>query len=174
MPRDTAFYDDRFGNGDWDFVSYMRVNHNNLRRITIEGTAYRIDYKNNRYFPSTPPSRYELYRWEIENNCVPGKITYGNTTTPEEGRPQCHTYGPSTTAEDRRIINVAVLNCGAIEDSEEGLDGRTGPLPVETFVKVFLTEPMGAGQDNTIYGEIVGPLIQGQDSAANDKVALAR
>ena len=94
--------------------------------------------------------------------------------TPEEGLPQCHTYGPSTTVEDRRIINVAVLNCGAIQESGERMNGRTGPLPVETFVKVFLTEPMGKGKDNTIYGEVVGPLIQGQDRDVTDKVALVR
>jgi len=174
MPRDTAYENGRIGNGNWDFVSYMKVNHNYMRQITIEGITYRMDYRRHKFYPPTPPSRYDMYRWEIDNNCVPGDITYGNAITPEEGLPQCHTYGPSTTVEDRRIINVAVLNCGEIEDSGRRMNGRTGPLPVETFVKVFLTEPMGKGKDNTIYGEVVGPLIQGQDEAVNDKVALAR
>ena len=174
MPRDTAYENGRVGNGNWDFVSYMKINHNYMRRITIEGITYRINYKKNKVSPTTPPSRYAMYRWEIDNNCVPGDITYGNGNTPEEGLPQCHTYGPSTTVEDRRIINVAILNCGEIEESGERMNGRTGPLPVETFVKVFLPEPMGKGKDNIIYGEIIGPVIQGQDAAANDKVALAR
>ena len=51
---------------------------------------------------------------------------------------------------------------------------RRDPLPVETFVKVFLTEPMGTGQENTIFGEIVGPIVKGQDSEANDLVAVRR
>lgn len=174
MPRDTAFADGRIGNGNWDFVNYMKINHNYMRQITIENVTYRLNYNSNKSYPATPPSRYAMYRWEIDNNCVPGDITYGNGNTPEEGLPQCHTYGPSTTVEDRRIINVAVLNCGAIEESGVRMNGRTGPLPVETFVKVFLTEPMGKGQDNVIYGEVVGPVVQGQDAAAKDKVALAR
>jgi len=174
MPRDTAYENGRIGNGNWDFVSYMKINHNYMRQITLEGVTYRMDYRKHKLYPPTPPSRYAMYRWEIDTNCVPGDITYGKGNTPEEGIPQCHAYGPSTTVEDRRIINVAVLNCGMIEESGEFMNGRTGPLPVETFVKVFLTEPMGKGKDNTIYGEIVGPLVQGQDGDANDKVALTR
>jgi hypothetical protein len=117
-----------------------------------------------------------MYRWEIDNNCVPGSETYGsNAVTAEEGLPQCHASGPSTTVKDRRIITVAVLNCGEIEaNSPNGMFRRTDPLPVETFVKVFLTEPMGKGQDNIIYGEIVGPIVKGQDGEANDLVAVRR
>lgn len=184
LPRDNCMYDgtcDRVGDGDWDFVTYMKVNHNFMRRITIEGVTYRINYANKTVTPSAPPSRYAMYRWEIDNNCVPGAKTYGrNSLTHEEGLAQCHTNGPSTTVEDRRIINVAVLNCGEIsEASEKTIKGKPvtsskSPVPVETFVKVFLTEPMGKGQDNILWGEIVGPVIQGQDAAAKDKVALAR
>lgn len=54
------------------------------------------------------------------------------------------------------------------------MNGRTDPLPVETFVKVFLTEPMGNGQDNDIWGEIVGPVVQGRDSVSNDQIAVVR
>ena len=186
LPRDKCFldtknnsnscvdYDNRIGKGDWDFVEYMKINHNYMRNITIEGVAYTIDYNLKKFTPSAPPSRYAMYRWEIDNNCVPGDTSCGNSKTPEEGLPQCHTYGPSTTVEDRRIIHAAVLNCGAIQASGENMNGRTDPLPVETFVKVFLTEPMGTGKENIIYGEIVGPVVQGQDSVARDQVALAR
>lgn len=166
----------RIGNGDWDFVDYMRVNHNDMSPITIEGVTYRINYRNGKMSPSAPPSRYAMYRWEIDNNCIPGAETYGrHASTPEEGIPQCHTTGASTTVEDRRIIHAAVLNCGEIEAaSPKGMWRRKDALPVETFVKVFLTEPMGKGQDNIIWGEIVGPVIEGQDDEAIDQVALAR
>ena len=50
---------------------------------------------------------------------------------------------------------------------------RKDALPVETFVKVFLTEPMGKGQQNMILGEIVGP-IEGDDTEGRDQVALAQ
>jgi len=181
MPRDDCFKtgtctesDGRIGTGNWDFVEYMKINHNFMRQATIEGTTYIIDYKSHTVTPSNPPSRYDLYRWEIDSNCIPGKATYGTANTPEEGTPQCHTYGPSTTVDDRRIIHAAVLNCGMIEQSDEGMNGRTDLLPVETFVKVFLTEPMGKGKDNIIWGEIVGPVVQGDDAPSRDRVALNR
>jgi len=178
LPRDNCHNDStcaRVGDGDWDFVRYMKVNHNYMRQITLEGVTYRIDYKNHRSYPAEPPSRYALYRWEIETNCVPGKLTYGRyASTPEEGRPQCHAYGPSTNVEDRRVIHAAVLNCGEIEESGESMSGRTDALPVETFVKVFLTEPMGSGKDNTLFGEVTGLVVQGQDQVSRDQVALSR
>ena len=52
--------------------------------------------------------------------------------------------------------------------------GRTDSLPVETFVKVFVTEPMGQGKDNVLWGEIVGPVVQGVDSVSNDQITVVR
>jgi len=182
LPRDTCFANGtctegngRIGNGNWDFVEYMKVNHNYMSPITIDNVTYTINYNNHTFSPAQPPSRYEMYRWEIDYNCVPGALTYGGSAnTPEEGLPQCHSYGASTTVEDRRIIHAAVLNCGMIEASGQSMNGRTDPLPVETFVKVFLTEPMGKGQDNILWGEIVGPVIQGDDVESRDQIALMR
>lgn len=180
LPRDTCFSTDgcsssRVGDGNWNFSYYMAVNHPGFTRITVEGVTYRRGY-GGVFTPSAPPSRYAMYRWEIDNNCVPGSETYGNNAiTAEEGLPQCHASGPSTTVEDRRIITAAVLNCSEIEEkSTNGMFREKDPLPVETFVKVFLTEPMGTGQQNTIYGEIVGPIVKGQDGEANDLVAVRR
>ena len=178
LPRDSGSDPDlgsRIGNGDWDFTRYMLVNHPGFTRITIDGVTYRYKRKKRTFMPETPPSRYAMYRWEIDNNCVPGALTYGNwAITPEEGLPQCHQHGPSTTVEDRRIINVAVLNCQAIQASGEKMTGRTGPLPVETFVRVFLTEPMGQGQDNEMRGEVVGLVTSDPNSATRDRVALVQ
>jgi len=153
----------------------MAVNHPGFTRITIEDVTYR---RGNRgiWSPTTPPSRYEVYRWEVDNNCIPGRETYGNNViSAEEGVPQCHSHGASDSVEDRRIITAAVLNCGEIEaNSPDGMSQRTDALPIETFIKIFLTEPMGTGQDNTIYGEIVGPIVNGEDTEANDLVAVRR
>ena len=73
---------------------------------------------------------------------------------------------------DRRVIYAAVLNCEAIEASGGMRAGRD--LPVETFVKVFLTEPVGSGSEAAIYGEIVGPVTDGIDSVATERAELAR
>ena len=86
----------------------------------------------------------------------------------------CHISGPSQTVEDRRVIHAAVLNCGDIEASGEAMNGRTDSLPVETFVKVFVTQPMEQGRDNVMWGEIIGPVVQGEDSVSNDQIAMAR
>jgi len=183
MPRDHCYeYGDcsdangRMGNGNWDFVEYMKVNHNYMRAITIEGVTYRLDYNRHKFYPPTPPSRYALYRWEIDNYCVPGALTYGKwAKTPEEGLPQCHATGAHSDPDiDRRIIHVAVLNCEEIEASGARMSGRTDPLPVETFVKVFLTEPMQKGSNSTLWGEVIGPVVQGKDKVARDRVALNR
>lgn len=180
LPRDACFDNDtcaasRVGDGNWDFSLYMAINHPGFTRITIEDVTYRRGY-GGIFSPTVPPSRYATYRWEIDNDCVPGAETYGSgAIIAEEGIPQCHSSGASTTVKDRRIITAAVLNCAEIEaNSSNGMFRRQDALPVETFVKVFLTEPMGTGQQNTIYGEIVGPIVKGQDSEANDLVAVRR
>jgi len=182
LPKDTCFETGtcteaggRMGNGDWDFISYMKINHDFMSHITIDDVSYSIDYTRNVMSPSTPPSRYSLYRWEIDNDHIPGFKTYGSRSrTSEEGTPTCHKLGPSQTVEDRRVIHAALINCGAVEASGQAMNGRSDPLPVETFVKVFLSQPMGSGQENIIWGEIIGPVLQGEDSVSNDQIALAR
>lgn len=180
LPRDSCFADDscidmdgRMGAGDWDFVSYMEVNHNAATNVTIGETSFSINYTSRTSMPSSPPSRYQVYRWEIETGSIPGAVSYGTSSTPEEGTPTCHASGPSTAETDRRILYAAVLNCGEIE-ATIGMNGSRNNLPVETFVKVFLTEPMGKGQNNTIWGEITGPVVRGQDKVAVDRVSVAR
>lgn len=180
LPRDSCFatdscseMDGRMGGGDWDFVSYMEVNHNAANTVTINGTSYSLNYTSRTTVPVDPPSRYNVYRWEIDTGSIPGAVSYGTSSTPEEGTPTCHGSGANTAAIDRRIIYAAVMNCEAVE-AAYGMNGAKKNLPVETFVKVFVTEPMQKGQDNTIWGEIVGPIIKGQDEVAVDRVSVAR
>lgn len=180
LPRDFCFDDDscpnmggRQGDGNWDFAEYVRVNHNAANSLTINGTIYNFDHDAGTVSPSSLPSRYQVYRWEIESGSIPGDVSYGNASTPEEGTPQCHINGPSTSDIDRRVMYAAVLNCTAIENSV-GMNGSVEGLPVETFVKFFITEPMGKGQDNTLWGEIIGPVVEGQDSVARDRVSVTR
>ncbi len=182
MPIDECFEsgtcteaDGRMGNGDWDFITYMKINHDFKKSITLEGVRYSIDYDRNVMTPSTPPSRYSVYRWEIDNDQIPGAKTYGSLSrTAEEGTPTCHKSGPSQTVEDRRVIKAALINCGAAVASGLSMNGRGDPLPVETFIKVFLTQPMGSGKDNVLWGEIIGPVGQGKDSESDEQIALAR
>ena len=179
LPRDDCFakgnctnMGGRQGGGNWDFVSYMEVNHNAPKNITIAGTSYNFNYSAGVVAPPKPPTRYQVYRWEIDTGSIPGKVSYGSSSTPEEGTPQCHSAGGETTL-DRRIMYAAVLNCAAIEAST-GMNGTETNLPVETFVKIFITEPMGKSGENTIWGEMVGPVVNGKDSVAKDRVTVTR
>ena len=181
MPRDNCFYKGTctdlhgmMGDGNWDFLTYMKTNHNYMRAITIAGTTYHLNYYSKTVSPSTPPSRYDMYRWEIDNNCVPGALTYGNSArTPEEGLPQCHSTGAYEGDVDRRIIQVAVLNCEELSQTYNLTGGATPPLPAQAFIDVFLTEPMGTGYYNSLYGEMVG-VVKGSSPLARDTVAMAR
>ncbi len=180
LPRDACFetgncpyMNGRQGNGDWDFVSYMEVNHNAAQTVNIAGTTYTINYTARTHSPGSPPSRYQVYRWEIDSGSIPGAVSYGTSSTPEEGTPQCHASGANSADIDRRIIYAAVLNCNALE-AEYGMNGAQKSLPVETFAKVFVTEPMGQSNESTIWGEIVGPIVTGQDSVARDRVSVTR
>ncbi len=179
LPRDDCFsagncpyMDGRQGTGDWDFVSYMEINHNAVKSVVIDNVTYNLNYNSRKSLPKTPPSRYQVYRWEIDTGSIPGAVSYGTSSTPEEGTPQCHGSGPATDV-DRRILYIAVLNCEEIE-ATIGMNGSRDSLPVETFAKVFVTEPMGTGKGNTIWGEIVGPVVKGRDSVAKDRVIVAR
>jgi hypothetical protein len=174
LPRDDCFASatcaggGRFGTGNWDRPGYWNVNHPG-------GTP-------------TPPgygsmSRYETYRYEIDNNLIPD-----NSPTGEDGNAACYSGGilsdPSDDANttgsdenDRRILVVAVLNCQALIAQGFSLNGNSQALPVERFAKIFLTEPaQGQGNDKAdIWGEIVGVLNPGElDGILHDIVQLYR
>jgi Flp pilus assembly protein TadG len=203
LPRDACFLDGscggQLGDGDWDFVNYIRVNHNAPSSLDINGTRYYFDYGTaptdvgsgstsskkksgtevtetipGTVTPSDIPTRYEVYRWEIDTDSIPGAKSYGTSITPEEGTPVCHADGPSNLVEDRRVVQAAVVNCNALDAVGFDINGRTSGVPVESFVKVFLTEPMGSGGDAIIWGEMIEPVIFGQDVGATDTVKIVR
>ncbi len=179
LPKDACFATNSctglggsMGDGNWNFLEYVRINHNAAPTLDIFGTVYHFNYSSETVTPSVPPSRYAMYRWEIESDRIPGEMSYGigNTNTPEEGAPQCHDSGGSSGGADRRIIHAAVLNCGELAQS---YDSKTQNLPAQAFAKVFITEPMGNGEDNTIYGEMVG-VVLGSDFVSRDNIAVTR
>ncbi|MFC3080039.1 pilus assembly protein TadG-related protein [Phenylobacterium terrae] len=182
LPRDACFaagscpnMGGRMGDGNWDIVSYMRVNHRSPATATIGGVTYTFNYAAGTVSPSPRPTRYEVYRWEIDNARIPGEYTPSGSGawTQEKGAPRCFS-GTVPSAPDRRIIPVAVLNCEALE-AEYGLNGgSTPPLPAIGFAKVFLTEPMGSGSDDVIWGELVGMLQKGVDPWSTDQVEVRR
>lgn len=144
------------GNGLWDVEEYWKTNH------TGAGHSKPASWTN-----ATPPSRYEVYRYEIAQGYVSDPSRSEPGKTPETGAPVCNT--PGLANPDRRILYGAVVNCQANADKFNG----SSELPVETFAKFFLTRPVGA--DNTIYAELVGLVEPNTDEGVvHDSVQLYR
>ena len=181
LPRDACFatgtcphMGGRMGDGDWDFVQYMQVNHGSPSSVTIGEVTYSLNYAAKSVSPSSKPTRFEVYRWEIDSGRIPGQSGYGASKTPEVGVPRCFSGGVAADQPDRRLLTVAVLQCRKL-DAEYGMNGNsTPPLPASGFVKVFLTEPMGSGPDDSIWGEIVGMLENGVDAQARNQIEVRR
>lgn len=130
------------------------------------------------------PPRYEIYRSEIDRvedptspfynpggdllNLVTGQgpqgfdeDDFGHKT--ESGRAMdAPTWSPDP---DRRMLVGAGINCN-------GFTGQTDDLPVEEFVRLFLTERVGASNDPTIYVEVAGSAEK--TGAVRDLVELVR
>ena len=89
----------RMGNGSWDFETYWRVNHGaSGRPPPLVGSEPASN--------SNLPSRYSIYRYEIEQGIV-GDISYAGET----GAPACYGGDLLQSTPDRRIVQAAVINC---------------------------------------------------------------
>jgi hypothetical protein len=127
------------GSGPWDLRTYWSVNHS--------GAALPTDIPNsfpNAQFPGAPgPSRYDVYRYEIENGRS-GDLSTGDGSragTRESGLPQCSNSATNPARDaDRRLLFAAIINCNA-----ERLAGRIAgrdQLRVNSFASIFLVSPM--------------------------------
>jgi hypothetical protein len=83
-------------------------------------------------------SRYGVYQYEISNGFVKDASSGG-----EVGGPMCSTATPDST---RRVLDVAILNCHALESEGYTLNGASNGLPVAAFAKFFLTVPVTSAQ----------------------------
>ncbi len=134
---DTSVGGTNLGDGIWDAVTYMAVNHPGASLADVPDL--------NGLTEPTGNSRYEVYEWEKVNGLA--------TAPPESPAPLCHT-DPVQTDPDRRVITAAVINCG-------GVSGTVEVEPI-AWIDLFLTEPMGVYDgNNDLYGEIAGPSNQG-------------
>lgn len=116
----------RFGDGDWDSSgarqAYIDANHG--------GTDPTTDHK----LPGgLAGSRYEMYLAELEEGSA-NRLTANGVD--ETGRPSC---GPPASSDpNRRVLVAAAIDC----DTNQ-IGGAATNVPVEEFVKVFITEPVG-------------------------------
>lgn len=141
----------RIGEGTWDLERYWQVNHP-MSPLVPDDLVSSFPAA---LSPGAPvPSRYDVYRYEIENDLV-GDLSAGDPTRPgpngartrESGLPQCTGTPESSlntsTENDRRIVFAAIIDCLANADNA----GRT-TLPVNSFASIFLVNPMQQGGAN--------------------------
>jgi Flp pilus assembly protein TadG len=146
LPLDREWLGGRMGNGSWNFATYWQVNHSADGRAppVIDGGSASN---------SNPPSRYDVYRYEIEQGYVGDRSPGG-----ESGAPACYSGGALSDAPDRRVLHPAIINCQSL-----GLvGGNQSNVPVAAFAKLFLTLPLQRSQTD-LYVELVGLVKPGDD-----------
>ncbi|HEX8164936.1 MAG TPA: pilus assembly protein TadG-related protein [Beijerinckiaceae bacterium] len=164
FPRDSCFFTDtcsfggpymagRIGGGDWDFDSYWTINFPGIGKPNGWSNANR-------------PSRYEVYRHEVENGLTGVQSRGPAANAKETGAPQCYSGGSSTLSNepDRRTFHGAILDCRALDQQYNISGGSAPPLPVTAYAKFFLAEPVDK-QDGTFWVELVEVVEPGTPAA---------
>ena len=119
------------GNGVWDRNAYFR-SHRDF--------GYALGFDISTTFGTSTPTRYQVYKYEAANAATRlldnNNARVGPSLT---ARPKAYCTSPGipvgTTAIDRRVIPMAVINCGS------GINGSSGPHDPVAWVDVFLPEP---------------------------------
>jgi hypothetical protein len=156
LDRTWPYLGGRMGAGNWDFSTYWQVNHSGDGRSppSVNGAPASN---------SNPPSRYDVYRHEIDQGYVADRSPGG-----ESGVSACFSGGELSSQPDRRILHTAVVNCQSL-----GLNaGARSNIPVAAFAKFFLTLPLSRAQTD-LYVELVD-LVKPGDGVNFDMVQLYR
>ncbi len=184
------------GDGNWDYQEYFRINQGCDQ--SANPTCKPADWDGVTGGAGWPPTRYEVYRYELERApdavVSPGQTIYDSggspvETTAEDGRAQCYqgtpppipgySYYPASNYDeallgDRRILPLTVANCGALVANGVSTSGYFQFDPADV-VYVFLTEPIMGPGASEIFVEILGPLdADALDSLTRDVVQLYR
>lgn len=152
LPRDLDLdTTNRFGNGQWECALYWQTVHPLDPAPAGCGTDTAV--------PTTAITRFEVYRYEIDNGLIPDS-SFG-----EDGVPQCSSNPPQAPtpgdlSTDRRIITMAVLNC-----LEHGVQGSI-TVPAEGYLNGFLTEPVKDTPSDPDRGDIVLEVVGSSDNGA--------
>ena len=129
----------RIGDGQWDINAYWRSQYGSAYGGQVSSATYGAQ-------PNGYPTRYQVYRWEMDDLTRIGTPKSGQGSATAYSQPVANKclatpnapYGivPSANTVDRRRISAAVLNCKAL-----GVSGSATNLQVIKFVELFLVEP---------------------------------
>ncbi|TPJ89762.1 hypothetical protein FJ434_10120 [Mesorhizobium sp. B2-5-13] len=120
-------------NSTWDRSNYWLINH---------GAAYpSVPSTTNPTGAAVPASRYDVYKYEIANGLVGDK---SKAPTKETGIPACFKGTTPTADPDRRLLNMAIVDCIA---NQAKINGHVQLKP-DGYASVFINSPIQK-QDNT-------------------------
>jgi hypothetical protein len=162
------------GDGNWDFEGYWTRTYGARARPADPDTGATWSNAN-----ASRPSRYQVYRYEIDNGLM--STPTGNTSLAKDevGTPRCYTgdrEALKTDTVDRRVFVGAILDCKAHSTEMNGSSG--GKIPVTSYGKFFLTEPMDKNDSRgTIWVEMLELVEPGTTAARNiirDNIQLFR
>ena len=176
------------GSGNWDIENYWAVNHPTIPLTDTMKTELITSggMKSMNADPlgpgSTVPSRYDVYRYEIEKGLVAG-ISQGDGIPPSDGTTEtglaiCSeappVESPTRRDPDLRTVFAALVNC--IENEGEG--GGINTYPVEAYASLFLVRPMDPTGPANLDVEIVDITGSGGngtlDTFVRDEAILVR
>lgn len=140
-------YDSSTGMTDstWDRSGYWSVNHGGAAYPSIPSLSHPTS-------TTQPASRYDVYKYEISHNLVGDKSP---NPSKETGTPACFKGATPTADPDRRLFNMAIVDCIA---NQSKINGHTQLKP-DGYASVFVNSPVQK-QDNSKDDE---------DSSANEK-----
>lgn len=165
LPRDTDLSEtNRFGNGQWLCADYWAAVHPGVTAPTGCGSVTGV--------PTSSITRFQVYRYEIDNGLIPNGSNGTSGTPTETGAPFCSSSTPVSPvagdlSTDRRIVTMAVLNC-----LEHNVQGRSD-VPAEGYINGFLTEPVNVTPGDPDRGDIVLEVV-GSNSSGNGGLAAVR
>ncbi|RWC30577.1 MAG: hypothetical protein EOS27_12800 [Mesorhizobium sp.] len=118
---------DKIANATTFWSPYWNANH---------GTAYpNVPSTTNPTGTAVPASRYDVYKYEIANGLVGDKST---NPTKETGIPSCFKGDNPTPAPDRRLLNMAIVDCLA---NTSKINGHTQLKP-DGYASIFINTPV--------------------------------
>jgi hypothetical protein len=140
-----------FGTGAWDRNAYFLANYGWGPTVWpgLTGLSATVAVTAPNY-----ASRYNVYKWEIENagETIGGRVILAPRTNAgrvDHDRPVCSqlqtpSYGtgqvPGGNVVDRRRLSVAVVNCSTADDGGP-VNGNSTGVSVTKWIDIFLVEP---------------------------------
>lgn len=151
----------RIGGGDWNgmFNMYMQSNFGADPALWPKKNAG----TGTPFSSSDLPSRYEVYRAEIDQGFVSATAS---TRLKGMAYPACYTGATAPSdLPDRRLIFAAIANCRA-----QPVGSGSTTIKAAAFGLFFLSEPVGS--QGSVYAELVDVVKPGSGSGSNGALVV--